>query len=167
MHVHDGHSVDDTAWVVQSHILGMYLPSLISGWLIARLGVRPMMLLGIVLMGTCVAISVLGKHQVMDYWWGLVLLGAGWNLLFIAGTTLLASSYRSSERFKVQGVNEFAVFGSQALASLLAGPAIHHLGWSKLNLVSVPLLVLMLAGVIALYRTRPPVRAAAAPLNPR
>lgn len=166
MHVHDGHGVDDTAWVVQSHLLGMYLPSLISGWLIARLGVRPMMLLGIVLMGTCIGISVLGTHAVMHYWWGLVLLGAGWNLMFIAGTTLLASSYRASERFKVQGVNEFTVFGSQALASLLAGPAIHHLGWSKLNLVSVPLLAVMLVAVIALYRARP-VRAAAAPLNPR
>ncbi len=167
MHVHDGHSVDDTAWVVQSHLLGMYLPSLISGWLIARLGVKPMMLLGIALMGACVAISVLGAHQVMNYWWGLVLLGAGWNLLFIAGTTLLASSYRAAERFKVQGVNEFAVFGSQAVASLLAGPAIHHLGWSKLNLVSVPLLILMLFGVIALYRRRPAMRAAPASLNPR
>jgi MFS family permease len=167
MHVVDGHSVDDTAWVVQSHLLGMYLPSLVSGWLIARLGVRPMMLLGIALMGTCVAISVLGAHHVMHYWWGLVLLGAGWNLLFIAGTTLLASTYRASERFKVQGVNEFAVFGSQAFASLLAGPAIHHLGWSKLNLVSVPLLGLMLFGVLALYRTRATVRPAATPLNPR
>lgn len=154
MHVVDGHSVADTTWVVQSHLFGMYLPSLASGWLISRLGVKPMMLIGIALMSTCVTISILGAHHVMHYWWGLVLLGAGWNLLFIAGTTLLTTTYRASERFKVQGLNEFAVFGSQALASLLAGPAIHYLGWSKLNLASIPLLVLMLAGIGVLYRSR-------------
>ncbi len=152
MHVVDGHSVEATTWVVQSHLFGMYLPSLASGWLIARVGVKPMMLTGIALMGSCVLISWAGSHLVMHYWWGLVLLGAGWNLLFIAGTTLLTRSYRASERFKAQGVNELAVFGSQAVASLLAGPAIHYLGWSKLNLVSVPLLLLMVIGLFVLHR---------------
>lgn len=167
MHVVDGHGVDDTAWVVQSHLLGMYLPALASGWLIARLGVKPMMLTGIALMGACVAISVGGAQHVMHYWWALVLLGAGWNLLFIAGTTLLTASYRASERFKAQGVNELAVFGSQALASLLAGPAIQHLGWSRLNLASVPLLLLMTVGVAVLYRAEPKPVSASASVTPR
>ncbi len=153
MHVVDGHSVEATTWVVQSHLFGMYVPSLASGWLIARVGVKPMMLTGIALMAACVAISWTGSHQLMHYWWGLVLLGAGWNLLFIAGTTLLTRSYRASERFKAQGVNELAVFGSQAVASLLAGPAIHYLGWQKLNLVSGPLLLLMAIGILVLHRS--------------
>jgi MFS family permease len=76
----------------------------------------------------------------MHYWWGLVLLGVGWNLLFVAGTALLTTTYRSAERFRAQAVNEFSVFGTQALASLLAGPAIHALGWHSLNLAAlVPL----------------------------
>jgi MFS family permease len=78
----------------------------------------------------------------------MVLLGLGWNLLFVAGTTLLTRTYRPSERFKAQAVNEFAVFGSQATASLLAGAALGALGWESLNLVSVPLLVAMLVGII-------------------
>lgn len=167
MHVVDGHGVDDTMWVVQSHLLGMYLPALASGWLIARVGVRPMMLLGTVLMGTCIVISVASTHQLMHYWWGLVLLGAGWNLLFVAGTMLLTTSYRAPERFKAQGVNELAVFGSQALASLLAGPAIHHLGWSRLNLASAPLLLAMLFGLLVLYRRAPRPAAASATVTPR
>jgi MFS family permease len=167
MHVIDHHAVDDTMWVVQSHLLGMYLPALASGWLIARVGVKPMMLLGTLLMGACIVVSVTGAHQLMHYWWGLVLLGAGWNLLFVAGTTLLTSSYRASERFKAQGVNELAVFGSQSLASLLAGPAIHYLGWTKLNLASVPLLVAMLFGLVVLYRRAPPPAAASAIVTPR
>jgi MFS family permease len=167
MHVVDGHSLVHTARVVQSHLLAMYLPSLASAWLIARVGIKPMMLLGVVLMGVCVAISASGGHQLMHYWWGLVMLGAGWNLLFIAGTTLLTTSYRASERFAVQGVNEFAVFGSQALASLLAGPAIHYLGWEKLNLASVPLLLLTAIGLVVLHRSEPQRAAAAAQITPR
>jgi MFS family permease len=94
----------------------------------------------------------------MHYWWGLVLLGAGWNLLFVAGTTLLTTTYRPAERFKAQAVNEFAVFGSQALASLLAGPAIQHLGWQALNLTGLPLLALM---ALCLFALREPTRSPA------
>ncbi len=152
MHVMDRHSVSETAWVIQSHLLGMYLPSLFSGWLIARLGLKLMMLTGVLLMGACIVIAAGGSHHVMHYWWGLVLLGAGWNLLFVAGTTLLTQTYRPAERFKAQAVNEFSVFGSQALASLLAGPAIHFLGWRSLNLAAAPLLLAMLVGLVMIYR---------------
>jgi MFS family permease len=158
MHVVDGLSVVDTKWVIQSHLLAMFLPSLASGWLILRVGVKPMMGLGVLLMGLCIVISALGSHHLMHYWWGLVLLGAGWNLLFVAGTTLLTTTYRPAERFKAQAVNEFAVFGSQALASLLAGPAIQHLGWKALNLTGVPLLVLM---ALCLFVLREPARSPA------
>jgi MFS family permease len=152
MHVVDGMSVEATTWVIQSHLLAMFVPSLASGWLVTNVGVRPMMALGVLLMSLCIAISALGSHHLMHYWWGLVLLGAGWNLLFVAGTTLLTTTYRPSERFRAQGVNDFAVFGSQATASLLAGPAIQHLGWKVLNLASAPLLVAMVIGLLILYR---------------
>jgi MFS family permease len=145
MHVHDGHSDTDTAWVIQSHLLAMYGPSLFSGRLIARIGVRAGMSAGVALMLACVAIDSAG-HDLMHYWWGLVLLGVGWNLMFVAGTALLTTTYRAAERFRAQAVNEFSVFGTQALASLLAGPAIHALGWRTLNLAAlVPLALFALA----------------------
>ncbi len=145
MHVHDHHSDGDTAWVIQSHLLAMYGPSLFSGRLIARIGVRAGMTAGLVLMFACVAIDSAGR-DLMHYWWGLVLLGIGWNLLFVAGTALLTTTYRASERFRAQAVNEFSVFGTQALASLLAGPAIHVLGWHSLNLAAlVPLVLFAIA----------------------
>jgi len=139
MHVHDGHSDTQTAWVIQSHLLGMYAPSLFTGALIARIGTRSGMSVGLALLAACVAIDVSGRG-LMHYWWGLVLLGVGWNLLFVAGTTLLTTTYRPAERFRAQGLNEFAVFGTQALASLLAGPAIHSLGWQSMNLATLPLI---------------------------
>jgi MFS family permease len=147
MHVHDHHSDTDTAWVIQSHLLAMYGPSLFSGRLIARIGVRSGMAAGLVLMIACVAIDSAG-HDLMHYWWGLVLLGIGWNLLFVAGTALLTTTYRPAERFRAQAVNEFSVFGTQALASLLAGPAIHALGWRTLNLAALVPLALFAAALV-------------------
>ena len=145
MHVHDHHSDTSTAWVIQSHLLAMYAPSLVSGRLIARIGVRSGMTAGLALMLACIGIAS-GGHDLMHYWWGLVLLGVGWNLMFVAATSLLTTTYLPAERFRVQGVNEFAVFGSQALASLAAGPAIHALDWRTLNLVAlVPLAILAMA----------------------
>jgi MFS family permease len=148
MHVHDHHSDTDTAWVIQSHLLAMYGPSLVSGRLIGRIGVRAAMSAGLALMTACVAIASAG-HDLMHYWWGLVLLGVGWNLLFVAGTALLTTTYRPAERYRAQAVNEFSVFGTQALASLLAGPALHLVGWRALNLAALLPLALFAAALLA------------------
>lgn len=164
MHVVDGLPVDDTKSVISLHLLGMYVPSLWSGWLIRTLGVRPLMVAGLVLMGVCVAISAFVGQHFMHYAVALVLLGMGWNFLFVAGTTLLTTSYAPSERYRAQGLNDFVVFGTQALASLAAGPAVMRLGWPSLNLASVPLLALMAAAVVWSGAARRSTnRAAAAP----
>jgi MFS family permease len=148
MHVHDHHSDAATAWVIQSHLLAMYAPSLVSGPLVARLGTRTAMAGGLALMLACVLVDS-GGRELMHYWWGLVLLGLGWNLLFVAATALLTTTYQSTERFRAQAINEFAVFGTQALASLLAGPAIHALGWRTLNLVAVAPMLLLAWALLA------------------
>lgn len=135
MHVVDGMPVDDTKSVISLHLLGMYLPSLASGWVIRTLGVRPLMLAGLALMGVCVSISAFVGQHFSHYATALVLLGMGWNFLFVAGTTLLTTSYAPSERYRAQGLNDFVVFGTQAAASLAAGPAIMRLGWPSLNLM--------------------------------
>lgn len=144
MHVHDGFTSAETTTVITAHLLGMYLPSLLSPWLIERLGIRRMMLAGVVAMGACIVISAAIGHAFVHYFVGLVLLGLGWNLLFVAGTTLLTTTYQPGERFRAQGFNDLVVFGSQGLASLLAGAAMQTLGWQALNLASAPLLVVVL-----------------------
>jgi MFS family permease len=150
MHVHDHHSDKATAWVIQSHLIAMYAPSLFSGRLIARIGIPAGMTAGLVLMLACVLVAISG-HDLMHYWWGLVTLGVGWNLLFVAGTALLTTTYQPAERFRAQAVNEFSVFGSQAAASLLAGPALHVLGWRELNLAALlPLAAMALALLVPL-----------------
>jgi len=153
MHVRDGLSVDATARVIQSHVIAMYAPALLTGWLITRVGLRPVMTVGIALMLGCVLIAMLDRTPV-HYWWALVLLGVGWNFLFVGGTTLLATTWRASERFRVQAANDFIVFGTTAVASLGAGFVLAALGWRALNLVTVPVLLLALYAVLAGLRPR-------------
>jgi len=140
MHVLDAFSIEKTAWVIQSHVMAMFVPSLFTGILISRYGLTEVMLLGVILMGLCVGLSLTDRHFV-HYWSGLVLLGVGWNFLFIGATTLLTTCYGPEERFKAQAVNDLAVFGFQALASLSAGTVIFLAGWETVNAVSLaPLL---------------------------
>ena len=163
MHVVDGLPVDDTKSVISMHLLGMYLPSLASGWLIRVLGVRPMLLVGLGFMAVCVVISVFVGQHILHYVSALVLPGIGWNFLFVAGTTLLTTSYAPSERYRAQGLNDLVVFGVQALAALAAGPAITRLGWQAVNAASLPLLAIMAVAVVRLGMSGRPIRAAVAP----
>lgn len=158
MHSNHHHSVEAITWTIQSHILAMYLPSLFSGRLIARLGERAMMIVGSLLLAASAVVSLIG-HDVPHYWVGLVLLGAGWNFLFTAGTALLAAHYTGAERHRAQGVNDFVVFTSQACVSFLAGLAVIKLGWEWTNLSVLPLLALMVW--TASRETAQPVRAVA------
>ena len=149
MNVDHGHSLTVTSEVIRAHVIAMYLPSLVTPFLISRFGLRIVMSTGAIAMGATVVTGLAGVH-VMHYWFALVLLGVGWNFLFVAGTTMLTESYRPSERFKAQAVNDFSVFGASALASLLAGSVLHALGWSVLLLSALPALVLVLLAIVML-----------------
>jgi len=153
MHEMDHHSLDDTTWVVQSHILAMYIPSLFSGFLIARFGVMRIIQVGFILMMACVVVGW-GKPELMHYFGSMVLLGIGWNFLFLGGTTLLTQSYRVSERFKVQALNDFMVFGWQAVGSLGAGMLLATLGWNGVMAFSIPWLVLLLPAMFIVTRRK-------------
>ncbi|MCU0759400.1 MAG: MFS transporter [Steroidobacteraceae bacterium] len=153
MHVHDGFSGGETTSVISAHLLGMYLPSLATPLIVRTLGLRAMLYLGVAAMALCVGVSAFAGHAFVHYFSGLVLLGLGWNLMFVASTTLLTTTYASHERFRAQGFNDLAIFGSQATASLLAGTAMETLGWEALNLASVPLLLVALLALRALPAT--------------
>ena len=152
MHVVDGHDEVATARVIQVHLLAMYLPSLGSGWIIAKFGERPVIVAGTLLMAACVAIAAYSGHSAMHYGWALGVLGLGWNLLFIAATTMLTKTYRMHERIQAQTLNDFLVFGAQAAASLLAGLAVTTIGWEQLNLATLPLLAAVLVATAAIGR---------------
>jgi predicted MFS family arabinose efflux permease len=149
MNVIDHFSLDQTTWVIQSHILAMFVPSLFTGSLIARFGLFRVMMAGTILMIGCGTVALVDHHFV-HYWAGLVLLGIGWNFLFIGGTTLLTSTYRAAERFRAQAINDFLVFGFQAAASLSAGTIIFLGGWEWVNGLTLPVLLVMVAVLVKL-----------------
>ncbi|WP_018276361.1 MFS transporter [Teredinibacter turnerae] len=162
MHLLDGHSLADAKWVIQSHLVAMFLPSIFSGWLMKRLGAAPLMLLGSALYLGVIAVALTG-HHVIHYWWALVLLGVGWNFLFLSGTSILPQSYRNNERFKVQAANDFAVFALQAIASLVAGWVLFTFGWQAQLWLCVPvcggLVLLSIAALIFPRYLRSPAHA--------
>jgi MFS family permease len=142
MHVHDGFDGHATAGVITAHLLGMYLPSLATPWLTGRLGIRGMMLAGLAANFACIGIVAAVGQGFAHYMVALVLLGVGWNLLFVGATAVLAGVHSADERFRAQGFNDLVVFGCQAVASLLAGFALESIGWTALNLATLPLLLL-------------------------
>ncbi|MFB1001992.1 MAG: MFS transporter, partial [Pseudomonadales bacterium] len=105
MHNHFGHSLSDTKWVIQSHIAAMFLPSLITPWLFRLFGIRGLMTIGLACYGLTIIVGLIDS-SVMGFWFQLVILGIGWNFLFISGTTLLPRTYLKGEKFKAQAFND-------------------------------------------------------------
>ncbi|MGI9233589.1 MAG: MFS transporter, partial [Woeseiaceae bacterium] len=140
MHINDGYSLEETAAVIRVHVLGMYVPSLAAGFLIEKFGVTRLMFVGAL---GLLATSIIGLqgHSFLHYWWALMLLGIGWNFLYVGGTTMLTYSYSMAERFRAQAVNEFLVFGTSATASLLAGTVMYFFGWGTLMWLPIPILI--------------------------
>ena len=139
MTVGSGHHFSDAAFVIQWHVVGMFAPSFFTGSLINRFGALPIIICGILLNFLCIGINFAGTY-VFNYWAALMLLGMGWNFMFVAGTTMITETYRPAEKAIVQGVNDFFVFGAAAISSLLAGIVHNTWGWEAVNLSSIPLL---------------------------
>jgi MFS family permease len=153
MHEFEHHSLESTKWIIQSHLVAMFLPSLLTGILIVRVNKLLCLMLGLVIYGA-VSFFAFSGHGFFHYWWALVLLGIGWNILFVTATALLPKAYEGNERFKVQACNDFLVFGFQALASFSAGWLLFSFGWSGviwvLLILSIPALFLL--GIVYLRR---------------
>lgn len=150
MHEMNYYSLEETKWVIQSHILAMFMPSLISGWLVRKLGFVLMMWTGLVIYAVCLIIAY-WDQALIHYWSALVLLGLGWNFLFVSGTALLPQMYQAHEAHQVQGLNDLIVFSAQALASLASGVVLLFLGWEGMIWVAVPI-VLLQVGLLLNWR---------------
>ncbi|WP_417795185.1 MFS transporter [Terasakiella pusilla] len=140
-----GLDFSDAAFVIQWHVLGMFLPSFFTGKLIQKFGVLNIILIGAVLNGICMAFALTGV-DLMNFWFALVALGVGWNFMFIGGSSLLTQCYRETERAKVQALNDFLVFGTVAAASFSSGAIQNAMGWSWVNfMVAVPMTLALIS----------------------
>lgn len=145
LHAH-GHPFPTAAHVLQAHVVAMFLPSFFTGGLIQRVGAPRGMAAGLACFALTVGIDLEGQ-ALWNYYAALVLLGLGWNLLFVSATALLARSHGGADKASAQGVNEVLVGAASAAAAFLAGPTHEALGWPNLNLAVA---AVMAAGALAL-----------------
>ena len=143
MHVIDGISLNKTSIVIQIHVACMFLPSLIAGNLVKKIGHSKMMYVGVGLYCITVVISLFDQ-SFLNYMLALVFLGFGWNFLFIYGTSLLVLTYKEEEKYRAQGFNDFVVYSVHALGSLSAGILIVLTNWKIMNLICIPLIIVII-----------------------
>ena len=143
----------DAAFIIQWHVVGMYAPGFFTGNLIKRFGALKIIQVGALLNFVCLAVGLSGQDLIGNFWVSLVLLGIAWNFMFVGATTFLTENYRSSEQARVQAINEFAVFGTVAIASLSAGSIYADSGWVTL-LYSAALPVGLVLLIVAGYAIR-------------
>ena len=143
MHVIEGISLNKTSIVIQIHVACMFLPSLIAGNLVKKIGHSKMMYVGVGLYCITVVISLFDQ-SFLNYMLALVFLGFGWNFLFISGTSLLVLTYKEEEKYRAQGFNDFVVYSVHALGSLSAGVLIVLTNWKIMNLICIPLIIVII-----------------------
>ena len=149
-----GFETSDAADIVSAHVLAMYIPSFFTGHLIARFGRETIVGLGLIILASSGAVAMTGVN-LENFYVSLILLGIGWNFGFIGSTAMLAAAHAPNERGRIQGVNDFAVFGGVFVASLSSGSLMNctaggtaQAGWQAVNLAMIPFLVLAGAALI-------------------
>ena len=147
MHVMEKISLDKTSMVIQFHVASMFLPSLLTGHLIKKIGHSLVMYAGIFLYSITILISFFDQTY-MNYMFALIFLGLGWNFLFISGTSLLVLTYKEEEKFKAQGLNDFIVYSIHAIGSLTAGILIVLTNWKFMNMMCIPLLIIIILTIL-------------------
>lgn len=144
------------AFVIQWHVLAMFAPSFVTGHIIKRLGEFRVMSIGVALYAICIGIGLYGI-DIQHFWLALVLLGLGWNFLYVAGTSQLTKCYRPSERAKIQAFNDCMTFSGVAVCSFIAGTVEQAFGWNwVLRGAAVPVILIALALIYGAHRGRSP-----------
>lgn len=144
---HHDHELSTAATVIQFHVLGMFVPSFFTGSLIVRFGVLRIMLAGVGLFIGHVLMTLTGTGF-PSFVSALILLGVGWNFLYVGGTTLLTGTYTAAEKDRAQATNDMTIFAVGLACSFSAGALLEALGWQTLNLMLLPWLALAAAALI-------------------
>ena len=143
MHVMENMSLDKTSIVIQFHVAAMFLPSLLTGYLIKRFGHSNVIYAGVFLYSITLITSIFDQ-SFFNYMFALIFLGLGWNFLFISGTSLLVLTYREEEKYRAQGLNDFVVYSIHAIGSLSAGVFIALTNWKIMNMICIPFMILII-----------------------
>ncbi len=142
-----GHSIDHAALGIQWHVLAMFAPSFVTGYLITWFGKERVTAAGLLLIAVAGGVALSGL-DLMHFWISLILLGIGWNFGFIGATAMVADCHTPAERSKAQGANDFLVFGVVAAASFFSGNLLHASGWQTINWLIFPAVAFVLVPLV-------------------
>ncbi|MGX1433680.1 MFS family permease [Cytobacillus horneckiae] len=146
---HHGHGLSEVGMVIGIHVGAMYLPSLITGVLVDRLG-RTIMAIasGITLLSAGVLAAVAPADSMLGLIIALALLGLGWNFGLISGTALIVDSTNASTRAKTQGTVDVLIALSGASGGMLSGMVVAQTSYATLSIVGGILSLLLIPFVI-------------------
>lgn len=136
MHHHHHYSLTQTAFVIQSHVVAMFLPSLFTGILIDKIGSRTIMVLGVIILLLC-SVSALNGVLLTNFWVALVLLGVGWNFLFVSATVAVSKTYKHNQRYEAQSLNDLIVFSINAMGALSSAWLLNLIGWEMMQTLAI------------------------------
>jgi MFS family permease len=132
----------------------MYAFSVVSGRLADRWGRGPTILAGSVLLGLAALTAPLSPAAV-PLGVSLFLLGLGWNLCYVAGSSLLADQLGPAERARVQGLNDFVMGAASATGSLGSGWVFATFGYAPMGVVAASAALVPFVLAWRLPRPRP------------
>ena len=151
--INHGYMVHDASFVIQWHLIAMFAPAFATGTLINRFGVLKVMISGTILLFFAITAALIGE-KIIYFWSAMVFLGLGWNFTFIGASSLLTDTYLPEERAKIQGLNDFMVFGFVAFCSLTSGTLLHFFDWQTVNLAAIPVISFASAVIVAMALRR-------------
>lgn len=157
LHVQEmGHGIGAVGIVISAHTLGMYALSPLSAALVTRLGSLRVMLVGFTVLGLAGIVAALAPPDAVPVLAiGLFLLGFGWSLGFVAGSSLLARASEGPARVTLQGMTDAIIWTSAALASISSGALLELVGYSTLGFIATACLVLPAIALIIGRRSIP------------
>ncbi|MEM7781529.1 MAG: MFS transporter [Pseudomonadota bacterium] len=144
--VGSGHGEDMASDVIRWHLIAMFAPSFITGFLIQRFGAQLIAISGLVTIALAGAAAMTGLSP-MHFYGSLIVLGIGWNFSFVGATTMLAAAVPPAEATGVQGANDTLIALSSVVASFASGLVIAALGWGIVTAASVGCILLGLAAL--------------------
>jgi MFS family permease len=147
------HSIDNIAFSMQAHLIGMFVPSLFTGQLIHRFSPIRIMFLGAVINLISIAINTV-EVSLVTMCFSLFFLGLGWNFMFISATTLLTEVGHSEDQAMIQAVYEFCTLFFVAIFVYASGWVMDKFGWASLNLISIPLVFTLLIALMFYQQQR-------------
>ncbi|MEV8516438.1 MFS transporter [Dactylosporangium sp. NPDC051484] len=154
VHLRDhGHGTAAAGFVIALHVAAMYLPSPLTGRLVDRYGSRPIAAAsaGTLLAAGLVAATAPGESVALLAV-ALVLLGIGWNLGLVSGTTLITAAVPLATRAKTQGAVDVAIAVAGTTGGMGSGLLVAATGYPVLALAGGVLAMLILPAVAAAAR---------------